>query len=353
MLHMAIPTKQKVNIKESHGHNYYCTPSQLFPHPPQQKLLYRLHLYYKPNISDILLSTSSMAGAVLRLNGNALSRSAGRRSCPPLPHRPMTVTMSQNQSYLAAINAEIDAHLKQAIPLRPPREVFEPMRHLVFAAPQNKAPALCVAACELVGGHRDQATAAASALHLMHAASFAHEQLPLTDRPRPSSRSNTHHAYGPNIELLIPDGITPFGFELLAKSDDPARNNSGQILRVTIEIARVMGSQGMVDGQYHELECQQLDHMGWIEHVCKKKEGGFHACGAACGAILGGGNEEEIEKLRRFGFYVGMIQGMLHGVGRKEKGLGKVVEELRNLALKELEEFKGGKVEALASFVKV
>ena len=260
--------------------------------------------------------------------------------------------MSQNQSYWASINAEIDAHLKQAIPLRPPREVFEPMRHLAFAAPQNNAPALCVAACELVGGHRDQATAAASALHLMYAASFAHEQLPLTDRPRPTSRPNTHHAYGPNIELLIPDGMTPFGFELLAKSDDPAQNNSGRILRVTIEIARAVGSQGIVDGQYQELERPQSDANGWIEHVSKKKEGGFYACGAACGAILGGGSEEEIEKLRRFGLYVGMIQGMLNGVGRNEKGLAKVVEELRNLALKELEEFNGGKVEAIASFVK-
>lgn len=264
----------------------------------------------------------------------------------------MAVTMSQNQSYWASINAEIDAHLKQAIPLRPPLEVFGPMHHLAFAAPQNNAPALCVAACELVGGRRDQATAAASALHLMYAASFAHEQLPLTDRPRPTSRPTTQHAYGPNIELLIPDGITPFGFELLAKSDDPAQNNSGRILRVTIEIARAMGSQGMVDGQYHELERPQSDNIRWIEHVSKKKEGGFYACSAACGAILGEGSEEEIEKLRRFGLYVGMIQGMLHGVGRKEKGLAKVVEELRNLALKELEEFKGGKVEAIASFVK-
>ncbi|XP_062170277.1 heterodimeric geranylgeranyl pyrophosphate synthase small subunit, chloroplastic-like [Alnus glutinosa] len=297
-----------------------------------------------------------MAGALLRLHGNALSRSAALRPSPSLPHRPMMVTMSQNQSYWASVNAEIDAHLKQAIdPLRPPREVFEPMHHLAFAAPQNKAPALCVAACELVGGHRDQATAAASALHLMCAASFTHEQLPLTDRPRPrprtSSRPTAHHAYGPNIELLVPDSMTPFGFELLAKSDDPAQNNSGRILRVTVEIARAMGPQGIVDGQYQELERPQSDHTRWIKRVCKKKEGGFHACAAACGAILGGGSEEEIEMLRRFGLYVGMIQGMLHGVGRKEKGLAKMVEELRTLALKELEEFKGGKAEAIASFL--
>ena len=299
---------------------------------------------------------SSMAAAFYRLNGNQtfhiLSRSSAVR--PSLPHRSMMITMSQNQSYWASVNSEIEAHLKQAIPLRPPLQVFEPMHHLVFAAPQNTAPALCLAACELVGGHRDQAMAAASALHLMHAASFTHEHLPLTDRPRPKSRPMIHHAYGPNIELLLGDAIIPFGFELLARSDDPAQNNSDRILRVTIEMTRAMGSQGMVEGQYYELECPQSDgeelcDIGWIEQVCKKKEGGLHACGAACGAILGGGSEEEIEKLRRFGLYVGMIQG----AGRKEKGLKEVVEELRNLALKELEEFKGRKVEAISSFVNV
>lgn len=301
-----------------------------------------------------------MARAFLHLNGNQtfhiLSRSSVTRAS--LPHRSMMVTMSQNQSYWASINADIEAHLKQAIPLRPPLQVFEPMHHLVFAVPQNPAPALCIAACELVGGHRDQAMAAASTLHLMQAASFTHEQLPLTDRPRPKSRPTIHHAYGPNIELLLGDAMVPFGFELLARSNDPVQNNSDRILRVTIEIARAIGSQGMVEGQHYELECPQsegegLCDIGWIEQVCKKKEGELHACGAACGAILGGGSEEEIEKLRRFGLYVGTIQGMLHGAGKLGKELMKEVEELRNLALKELEEFEGGKVEAISSFVNV
>ncbi|KAG2682292.1 hypothetical protein I3760_11G184800 [Carya illinoinensis] len=302
-----------------------------------------------------------MAVALLHhlLDGNQtlhfLSKSSACRR--PFTLRPIRVTMSHNQSYWTSINGEIEAHLKQTIPLRPPLEVFEPMRHFVLSAPETTAPALCVAACELVGGHRDQSIATASALHLMYTASFVHEQLPLTDRPRPKSRPMTHHTYNPNIELLIPDAMVPFGFELLAKADDPTQNNSDRILRVIIEIARAMGSQGMVEGQYHELESssqwdnEEVSNIAWIEHVCKKKDGGLHACAAMCGAILGGGGEEEIEKLRRFGLYVGMIRGMSSGIGKKEKGLVRVVEELRNLALKELDEFEGGKFEAISSFV--
>ncbi|KAF3453457.1 hypothetical protein FNV43_RR03897 [Rhamnella rubrinervis] len=266
---------------------------------------------------------------------------------------PMTIKMSQDQSYWSSINADIEAHLKQAIPIRPPLSVFEPMHHLTFSAPRNTAPALCIAACELVGGHRDEAMAAASALHLMHAATFAHENLPLTDRP--SFRPTINHSFKPNIELLVPDGMVPFGFELLAKSDDPANNNSDRVLKVIVEIARAMGSNGVVEGLYKETLVGQSDGEelsdvsigGWMRHTCKKKEGELNACGA----ILGGASEVEIVKLRKYGLYVGMRQGYLNRNASNEKELQKVVAELRNLALIELQHFKGHKVEAISSFI--
>ncbi|GMN51609.1 hypothetical protein TIFTF001_020763 [Ficus carica] len=263
--------------------------------------------------------------------------------------------MSQNQSsYCASITADIEAHLKQLIPLKPPLAVFEPMHRMTFAVPPNSAPALCVAACELVGGHRSHAMAAAAALHLMHAASFTHEHLPLTDRPKP--KPTVHRDYGPNIQLLVPDAMVPFGYELLALSDDPTQNTSGRVLRVITELSRVMGPQGMVDALYRELLVGQLDgghelnDTELIEDMCRKKEGRLHACAAACGAILGGANEEETENLRIYGFYVGVIQGYINRVGRKEEEELERVKELRNLALKELEHFKGMKVEEISSF---
>lgn len=115
------------------------------------------------------------------------------------------------------------------------------MRHFVFAAPVNMAPVLCVAACELVGGHREQAIVAAAALHVMHAASFIH--------------ANQIQSFSWRMQCFR------FGLELLASSDNPAGNNSGRILRVMVEMTRAMGSQGVVEGQYNELQCSQCDEM--------------------------------------------------------------------------------------------
>ncbi|CAI9757006.1 unnamed protein product [Fraxinus pennsylvanica] len=48
-----------------------------------------------------------------------------------------------------------------------PVTVFQPMHYLTFASPRTTEPALCIAACKLMGGDRGHAMAAASAIHLM------------------------------------------------------------------------------------------------------------------------------------------------------------------------------------------
>ncbi|CAI8586876.1 unnamed protein product [Vicia faba] len=218
------------------------------------------------------------------------------------------------------------------------------MHHLIFNAPKTTVPALCVAACELVGGERHEAISAASALLIMEAATYTHEHLPLTDRPKPEFGMN--HVYGPNVELLTGDGIVPFGFELLARSDNG--ENSERILRVMVEISRAVGSRGVIDAQYRKTmdtrsDSEEMCHVEEIKRVVEKYEGGFHSCGAVCGGVLGGGSEEEIEKLRKIGLYVGMIQGMV----KRGFNEGREVKEARNLALQELKIFKDKEVDAI------
>ncbi|KAK8527220.1 hypothetical protein V6N13_085070 [Hibiscus sabdariffa] len=287
-----------------------------------------------------------MAGALSHINGNSVLHVPCRPDPKQFPCRAFKVSMLCNQSYWASINSDIEAHLKRAIPIREPLTVFDPMNGLTFAAPRSTAPTLCVAACELVGGHRDVALPAASALWLMYSASFIHEHLPLMQSCRP--KSDVRHLYGPNMELLIGDAMIPFGFELLAKSDDPARNNSNRILRVMVEISRAIGSQGMIHKQYHQVESYRSNNTksNHLEKI-KKHKGTLHACAAACGAILGGGSEEEIEKMRRYGLYVGK---MASGVERNDEELNKLVEEMRASATKELRGFNEAKVQAISNY---
>lgn len=264
-------------------------------------------------------------------------------------------TMEQhNKSYWAAIETQIDTHLNKSITIRPPTSVFEPMHHLTCSAPKSTAPALCIAACELVGGSADDAITAASAIHLMHSAAFTHQHLPLSDGPM-HGESMVEHMFKPNIELLTPDGMVPFGFELLGLSEQ-AQKNSDRILRVIIEISRAVGSQGIVDGMYQELlygRSNGQDEETVLEYVCEKTEGELHACAGACGAILGGGSEQEMEKLRKYGLYVGKIQGMANRVGKNKAGRFEIVKKWRGMAMKELKTFDGENVHQISTLLEM
>ncbi|EYU27343.1 hypothetical protein MIMGU_mgv1a027131mg, partial [Erythranthe guttata] len=264
----------------------------------------------------------------------------------------------QNKSaYWASIEADIDTYLKKAIPVNSPASVVGPMHHLIFAAPRTGAAALCVAACELVGGDRRQAMAAAAAVHLMHAAAYTHEHLPLMKTGRPGPEPEIEHKYSPGIELLIGDGLIPLGLGLLAGSFlDRTRNDPDRIVRVMVEITRAVGSQGAVAGLYRKLGATDGNYYDYevMEYVCRKRDGELHGCGAACGAVLGGGAEEEVEKLRKFGVYAGMVRGLTaaaaaaaeknHGVDLEGK-----IEEIKELAMMELKGLRGREIELISS----
>ncbi|XP_071697870.1 heterodimeric geranylgeranyl pyrophosphate synthase small subunit 2, chloroplastic-like [Rutidosis leptorrhynchoides] len=209
----------------------------------------------------------------------------------------VSVAQSINISYVDSVQSYIDSHLKKIITTREPTSVYEPMHQLTFAPPKSTASVLCVAACELVGGSREDAIVAASSIHLMRAAMHLHERL-LIGQHKNKSESEpkiSRHMLGSNIELLIETGIISSAFGLLVGSINPTSNNSDKILRVIIEITRAVGAQGMVEAEANEAEFDQLRD---------QRSQRLHECGAICGAILGGGNEEEIEILKMFGVYV-------------------------------------------------
>ncbi|KAL5731257.1 hypothetical protein ACHQM5_004005 [Ranunculus cassubicifolius] len=230
---------------------------------------------------------------------------------PSSSYKPTKITMFQTKKISSHI--DVAAHIEHALSvLKPPTSVSDPMHHQIADIPRSMAPALCIAACKAVGGKTEQAIEAASAIHLLHVATF-------TNR---------------NSNL-------PQGYELLAKLNDPNSSNPGNILRVIMEMSRAMGPEGMVQGKYEEMRCE----MGWMDHLCEKKEGGLYACAAASGAILGGGTDEEVETLRIYGHYVGMMHGMMLN-GTKDR-----VKDFKYLALNQLQGLQLEKSEVIPRFM--
>lgn len=169
---------------------------------------------------------------------------------------------------------------------------------------------------------------AACAVQLMHAVTQA--------------RARNAREGGPasGVELMAEDAMLPLGFELVG-SAAVGEGEEERVVRAMREMGRVMGPQGVVEGQLLEVEGGGGEEW-WL---WERKEGRMAACGAAMGAILGGGSEERVERMRRFGMYVGMMMMVVMVGGGTERRREEVIEVFRSLARLELQGLEERKVE--------
>uniref|UniRef100_A0A2N9HI12 Geranylgeranyl pyrophosphate synthase n=1 Tax=Fagus sylvatica TaxID=28930 RepID=A0A2N9HI12_FAGSY len=287
---------------------------------------------------------------------------------------PSLSTQFDLKTYWMTLIGEINQKLDEAIPVQYPEKIYEAMRYSVLAKAAKRAPpVMCVAACELFGGNRLAAFPTACALEMVHAASLIHDDLPCMDddQSRRGQPSN-HTIYGVDMAILAGDALFPLGFRHIVSHTPSDLVPEPRLLRVITEIARAVGSTGMAAGQFLDLEGGPNS----VEFVQEKKFGEMGECSAVCGGLLAGAEDDEIQRLRRYGRAVGVLYQVVDDVLKEkmreneeneeirkqgksyvglygvEKAL-EVAEELRAKAKKELDGFEkyGESVVPLYSFV--
>lgn len=181
-----------------------------------------------------------------------------------------------------------------------------------------------------------------------------------------------HVVYGEDMAILAGDALFPLGFRHIVSYTPRELVPETRVLQVIAEIARTVGSTGMVAGQFLDLE----GGPNAVDFIQEKKFGELAECSAVCGGLLGGANDDEIQRLRRYGKAVGVLYQVVDDIlkekaksesskeeakkGKKSYvgvyGLDKakkVAEDLQAQAMKELDGFEhyGEKVIPLYSFV--
>lgn len=91
----------------------------------------------------------------------------------------------------------VNKALNDAIIVKHPPLIHEAMRYSLLAGGKRVRPMLCLAACELVGGHQSNAMAAACAVEMIHTMSLIHDDLPCMDNDDLRRGKPTNHkVYG-------------------------------------------------------------------------------------------------------------------------------------------------------------
>ncbi len=182
------------------------------------------------------------------------------------------------------------------------------MRYPLEAGGKRFRPVLCIAASEAVGGSEADVLSAACALELIHTYSLIHDDLPAVDdddfrRGKPTC----HKAFDEATATLAGDALLTAAFEVLATGGRHQTVNCLKYLEVVYLVARAAGYCGMVQGQMMDL-CLEGKEVTWekLERLQRLKTGALIRVSVEAGAILGGGNSQEIAALGAYGEHIGL-----------------------------------------------
>ena len=209
--------------------------------------------------------------------------------------------------YLVERSALVDRELDALLPAAglAPVALHGAMRHLVFPGGKRLRPGLALAAAEAVGGAPDIALPIATAVELVHTWSLIHDDLPcMDDDVERRGRPTVHVAYDEATALLAGDALLALAFEVALE-----RGTAAAELRIAaaLELARASGAAGLVGGQVDDLACARNGgDAAFVESIHARKTAALISAAIVGGATLAGAEGADRERLRRFGFGVGV-----------------------------------------------
>ncbi len=200
-------------------------------------------------------------------------------------------------SFSAAMEA-VEKELGLSIPETSPDCLYAASRHLISTGGKRIRPALVALSSEAAGGIGSSKSAAsiATAIELIHTATIIHDDI--IDRSTMRRGVETVNAkWGDDTALIAGDLIFSKAFGLVGMQEN--RRISSIISNACVKLA-----EGEVLEMLHTGDINMTEEV-YLEIIERKTASLFEAC-TACGGILGGGSEEKIEALSRYGRLLGI-----------------------------------------------
>ncbi len=228
-----------------------------------------------------------------------------------------------HRAYLEEKRVLVNEALERFLPSprKRPRRLHRAMRYSCFAGGKRLRPILAINSFELTGGEGKRILPAACGLELIHTYSLIHDDLPcMDDDDLRRGKPTLHRAFDQGLALLAGDALHALAFELLASSGS---------LQVVVEVSQAIGSQGIIGGQVADVEAEGVKvPQREIKYIHTHKTAALFKASLRIGAILGGGSEEELTCLSRYGERLGLlfqiVDDILDVEGERER-LGKPV----------------------------
>ena len=190
---------------------------------------------------------------------------------------------------------KIEEALKHELNLYSWSEFYAPLKYACEGGKRIR-PLILVLSAESVGRCDNDAYLAASAIELLHTESIIHDDIVDEEKER-RGKTSFHVKYGYNMSILTADFVLGMILNIASKLKDP---------RVANELANAalkMSEGEMLEVRLGSEQSVQLDD--YINVLTYKTASIFEAS-SKIGAIIGGGNDEQINALTNFGRFIGI-----------------------------------------------
>ena len=198
------------------------------------------------------------------------------------------------------VEAEFKKYLDRDIP-----ELYAPLKDLMSRGGKRLRPAMCMLACEAVGGKKKDAAAAGACIEMIHNFTLIHDDIVDRSELR-RGKPCLHKAYSLGLAINAGDGLFSLAYEALADAMDSLGGKTDKEL-----LRRVAGAVTLVS------EGQALD-IAWVERkvwglgeadyfkMIRRKTGALMEAACAVGALVGGGTPKQVKALGDFGMGIGV-----------------------------------------------
>jgi octaprenyl-diphosphate synthase len=196
------------------------------------------------------------------------------------------------KSYISRVNGALSRELK----LYSHSRFYDP---LVYAIEGGKRirPVMLMLSAEALGRKDDSVLGAATAVELLHTESIIHDDVIDEEKVR-RAKMPFHVKYGYSASLLSADFVFAMILAIAARYDDR---------RIAEEISNA--ALQMSEGEYSELTIDpQIYKLSWDEYIriITEKTASLFETSANLGALIGGGDEKEVEALADYGRCIGI-----------------------------------------------
>jgi len=189
--------------------------------------------------------------------------------------------------------------LKEENFLNEPEELYAPIDYTLKLGGKRIRPVLTLMACEMFGGNITDAIPQAIAIELFHNFTLIHDDI-MDNAPIRRGKQTVYKKWSPNIAILSGDTLFALAYQYAQQAD----------ISILADVLSVFNKTAIevCEGQQYDLNFETRNDVSVEEyvHMIKLKTAVLFGASLKIGAIIGGANSEEADKLYKFALNIGL-----------------------------------------------